>query len=112
MKPDTLLNRLVPVLFEDEHLLAVDKPAGIDAGATARKSGFGLAELLADARGRGESFTPINRLSRYESGVLLLGKSEQDTGGLRASRTTVSSPTVVAPAGASRRRSSTCRSSA
>ncbi len=85
MKPDTLLNRLVPVLFEDEHLLAVDKPAGIDAGATARKSGFGLAELLADARGRGESFTPINRLSRYESGVLLLGKTEQDAGGLRAS---------------------------
>ncbi|MGB2987256.1 MAG: class I SAM-dependent methyltransferase [Phycisphaerae bacterium] len=74
MKLETLINKLVPTLYEDEHLLAVVKPAGVDAGGTQGQPTAGLAEILARIRGRGETLEPANRLSRYESGVLLLGK--------------------------------------
>lgn len=75
MKFETLINRLVPTLYEDDHLLVVDKPAGIDAGGLERQSRSGLAEILSEARGRSETFEVINRLSRYESGILILGKN-------------------------------------
>lgn len=73
MQPVTILQRLVPILFEDESLLAVAKPSGLDTGAAPRESSNGLAELLAEHRH--ESLAPCNRLSRYDSGVLLLGKN-------------------------------------
>ncbi len=89
---EALLHKLVPILFEDEHLLAVDKPAGIDAGASANQPADGLAEILAQIRGLGETLTPANRLSRHESGVLLLGKEPTIVAhirtGLRSSRIT------------------------
>lgn len=74
MQSQTLVNRLVPTLYEDDHLLVVDKPAGIDVGPTAESSVRGLSEIVTEVRGRGERLEPVNRLSRYESGVLLLGK--------------------------------------
>lgn len=66
---------LVAILHEDEHLLVVAKPAGVDVGGLEKQTVAGLIELLAELRGKGEAFHPVNRLSRYESGVLLLGKS-------------------------------------
>jgi len=75
MKFEALINRLVPTLYEDDHLLVVDKPAGIDAGGLEQQSRPGLAEILSEARGRSETFEVTNRLSRYESGILILGKN-------------------------------------
>jgi 23S rRNA (cytosine1962-C5)-methyltransferase len=72
--PGRLLAKLVPVLFEDERLLAVLKPAGIDTGDARADSVPGLAEILAAVRGGNVRLHASNRLSRYESGILLFGK--------------------------------------
>lgn len=74
MNADVLINKLVPTLYEDDRLLAVCKPAGVDTGGAAGRVGAGLVEILADVRGSGEKLQPVNRLTRYESGVLLIGK--------------------------------------
>ncbi len=70
-----LIEKLVPVLYEDDGLLAVAKPSGMDAATPEGRTSQGLSEMLAELRGRGESLHPANRLNRYESGVLLLGKN-------------------------------------
>jgi len=54
-------------------LLAVEKPAGIDVGGEAGGT-LGVIELLHEVRGETVDWQPCNRLSRYESGVLALGK--------------------------------------
>ena len=79
-----LVLKLVPILFEDDRLLAVVKPAGVDVGAKPGHSTPGLVELLAAVRGPGDRLEPINRLSRFESGVLLLGKEPEIVRTLRA----------------------------
>lgn len=84
MNPHTLVNKLVPILYEDDHLLAVEKPVGVDAGGLASQSAAGLSEILSNVRGQGETFEPANRLSRYESGVLLLGKEPAIVSHIRA----------------------------
>ena len=84
MNAKELTGKLIPTLFDDEHLLAVVKPAGIDVGATPSGRHRGLVELLGELRGKSETLLPINRLSRFESGVLLLGKSQQVAADFRA----------------------------
>ena len=62
-----------PILFEDDALLAIDKPAGV---AVHGGSGiaFGVIEQLRQAR-PGQSFLElVHRLDRDTSGVLLLAK--------------------------------------
>ena len=99
MRPRAILEQFVPTLYEDDHLLAVNKPAGIDAGRTRPGAAAGLAEMLSEWRGRGESFQIANPLSRYESGVLLLGKEpaivQHLRTGLRANRITLEYVAVV-----------------
>lgn len=83
VKRTSLLERFLPTLYEDDLLLAVLKPAGIDMGGAANQA-QGLTELLTHLRGGAETLHPINRLSRYESGILLLGKSSTVAEGVRA----------------------------
>jgi 23S rRNA pseudouridine955/2504/2580 synthase len=63
----------LPVLFEDEHVLAVDKPAGL-----AVHGGSGVAhgaiERLRAARPGARFLELVHRLDRETSGVLLLAK--------------------------------------
>jgi 23S rRNA pseudouridine955/2504/2580 synthase len=63
----------LPVLFEDEHLLAVDKPAGL-----AVHGGSGIAhgaiERLRAARPGAKFLELAHRLDRETSGVLLIAK--------------------------------------
>jgi RluA family pseudouridine synthase len=76
----------VPVLFEDEHLLALDKPSGLltspEPDQPDRPS---LTQLLHGAIERGAAWaqecgrtylTPVHRLDAETSGVLLLAKSK------------------------------------
>jgi RluA family pseudouridine synthase len=76
----------IPVVFEDAHLLALDKPAGLltapDRNEPARPN---LMGLLHDAIAAGKSWTtergltylnPAHRLDAETSGVLLLAKSK------------------------------------
>jgi len=63
----------LPVLLEDEHVLAVDKPAGL-----AVHGGSGIAhgaiERLRASRPRARFLELVHRLDRETSGVLLLAK--------------------------------------
>ncbi|MGH8595741.1 MAG: pseudouridine synthase, partial [Gammaproteobacteria bacterium] len=75
MNVHLLLQKLIPILYEDEQLLAIGKPAGVDVGGLPNEDAIGLVEIVKTLRGRNETLSPANRLSRFESGVLLLGKN-------------------------------------
>lgn len=62
-----------PVLFEDEHVLAVDKPAGVAVHGGSGVS-FGLIEQLRMARPQAKFLELVHRLDRETSGILLVAK--------------------------------------
>lgn len=61
------------VLFEDEHLLAIDKPAGVAVHGGSGVS-FGIIEQLRMARPQAPFLELIHRLDRETSGILLIAK--------------------------------------
>jgi 23S rRNA pseudouridine1911/1915/1917 synthase len=79
LKPAMLAQEMpVSVLFEDEHLLAVDKPPGLVVHpASGHSQGTLINALLWRARDWGEGRRPslVNRLDRGTSGVLLAAKT-------------------------------------
>ncbi len=66
----------VPVLYEDAHLLAVDKPALLPVHPTARYHKNTLIKVLQRAR-PGEWLSLGHRLDRETSGVILVAKSPE-----------------------------------
>src|SRR5436190_4535288 len=68
--------RAVPcVIFEDEHLLVVNKPAGINTHAPAPYAGEGLYDWLRHREPRWASLAILHRLDKETSGVLVFGKT-------------------------------------
>ncbi|MCA3224186.1 MAG: RluA family pseudouridine synthase [Burkholderiales bacterium] len=65
-----------PVLYEDEHLLAVDKPAGLAAHGGSGIA-HGLIERVRAARPHQPFLELAHRLDRETSGILLLAKSRR-----------------------------------
>jgi 23S rRNA pseudouridine955/2504/2580 synthase len=65
--------REFPILFEDEHLLAIDKPAGVAVHGGSGVS-FGVIEQLRQARPAARFLELVHRLDRETSGILLLAK--------------------------------------
>ncbi|MBL8347113.1 MAG: RluA family pseudouridine synthase [Rubrivivax sp.] len=65
--------REFPVLFEDEHLLGVDKPAGVAVHGGSGVSS-GVIEQLRKARPGQRFLELVHRLDKETSGVLLLAK--------------------------------------
>ena len=72
------------VLYEDEHLLAVDKPAGLPVHPTARYSAHTFT-TLARARFPDRKVDPAHRIDRETSGVLACGCAPEHTGALKRS---------------------------
>ncbi len=75
----------VRVLYEDEAILAVDKPAGMPTHPSAGHDGDTLANALADLfakRGEPFVFRPVSRLDKDTSGVLTLAKTRYAAGKL------------------------------
>jgi 23S rRNA pseudouridine955/2504/2580 synthase len=72
-----------PVLYEDEHLLAVDKPAGLAAHGGSGVA-HGLIEMVRAARPNQSFLELAHRLDRETSGILLLAKSRRALLGLHA----------------------------
>jgi 23S rRNA pseudouridine955/2504/2580 synthase len=66
----------LPVVFEDEHLLVVDKPAGMAAHGGSGVS-FGVIERLRAARPQQPFLELAHRLDRDTSGLLVLAKSRR-----------------------------------
>ena len=65
--------REFPVLLEDEHVLAVDKPAGVAVHGGSGVS-FGVIEQLRRARPAARLLELVHRLDRETSGILLVAK--------------------------------------
>ncbi|MCY1031096.1 RluA family pseudouridine synthase [Corallococcus sp. BB11-1] len=68
------------VLFEDEDVLAVDKPAGLNAQPTEGRVGASLVDVVGAHLGRQAGL--VHRLDRETSGVTVFGKSAQATSAL------------------------------
>jgi len=65
--------REFPVVFEDEHLLAIDKPAGVAVHGGSGVS-FGVIEPLRRARPDARLLELVHRLDKETSGLLLIAK--------------------------------------
>jgi len=65
--------REFPILFEDEHLIALDKPAGVAVHGGSGVS-FGVIEQLRQARPGAKLLELVHRLDRETSGILLVAK--------------------------------------
>ena len=62
-----------PILFEDEHLIAIDKPSGVAVHGGSGVS-FGVIEQLRMARPQAKFLELVHRLDRETSGILLIAK--------------------------------------
>ena len=62
-----------PILFEDEHLIAIDKPSGVAVHGGSGVS-FGVIEQLRMARPQAKFLELVHRLDRDTSGILLIAK--------------------------------------
>jgi 23S rRNA pseudouridine955/2504/2580 synthase len=67
--------REFPLLFEDESLLAIDKPAGVAVHGGSGVS-FGVIEQLRQARPDAKLLELVHRLDRETSGILLIAKKK------------------------------------
>jgi 23S rRNA pseudouridine955/2504/2580 synthase len=65
--------REFPVVYEDEHLIAVDKPAGVAVHGGSGVS-FGVIEQLRQARPQARFLELVHRLDKETSGLLLVAK--------------------------------------
>jgi len=67
---------MVPcVLFEDEHLLAVHKPAGWNTHAPGPYAGEGIYDWLRAREPRWSSLAILHRLDKETSGIIVFGKT-------------------------------------
>ena len=67
---------MVPcVIFEDEHLLVVNKSAGWNTHAPSPYAGEGIYDWLKNREPRWSSLAIIHRLDKETSGVLVFGKT-------------------------------------
>lgn len=78
----------VKVLYEDEHMLAVDKPAGVASVPAPNIKEYrtmqGIVREWAVATGKDYKPYLLNRLDRQTSGVILFGKFPRDRAKLEA----------------------------
>ncbi len=65
--------REFPVVFEDDHLLVIDKPAGVAVHGGSGVS-FGVIEQLRQARPMAKFLELIHRLDKETSGLLMIAK--------------------------------------
>jgi 23S rRNA pseudouridine955/2504/2580 synthase len=68
--------REFPIVFEDEHLLAIDKPAGVAVHGGSGES-FGVIEQLRRARLEADFLELVHRLDKETSGLLLIAKTRK-----------------------------------
>ncbi len=64
------------VIYEDEHLLVIDKPAGIAVHSGSRHQ-VGLIEALRVVRPDGDKVELVHRLDKDTSGILVLAKGKR-----------------------------------
>jgi len=86
-RPEPRVSRSFRVLYEDEEILAVRKPANLPVHPSGRYFRNTLLLLLLEARGEALDRTElriVHRLDRETSGLILFGKSKQAASSLSA----------------------------
>ena len=63
------------IIFEDEHLLVVNKPAGMNTHAPSPYAGEGIYDWLRNREPRWARLAIIHRLDKETSGVIVFGKT-------------------------------------
>src|SRR5919197_3988153 len=63
------------ILFEDEHLLVVNKPAGMNTHAPSPFAGEGIYDWLKHREPRWANLAIIHRLDKETSGLMVFGKT-------------------------------------
>src|SRR6266446_8741121 len=63
------------VIFEDEHLLVVNNPAGVNTHAPSPHAGEGIYEWLRNREPRWANLAIIHRLDKETSGVMVFSKT-------------------------------------
>jgi len=63
------------IIFEDEHLLVVNKPAGLNTHAPSLYAGEGIYDWLKNREPRWAKLAIIHRLDKETSGVMVFGKT-------------------------------------
>ena len=63
------------LLYEDEHLLVLNKPTGLNTHAPSPYAGEGIYDWLRHAEPRWSSLAIIQRLDKETSGVILFTKT-------------------------------------
>ena len=63
------------LVFEDDHLLAVNKPAGLNTHAPSPYAGEGIYDWLKHREPRWQDLAIIHRLDKETSGILVFGKT-------------------------------------
>jgi 23S rRNA pseudouridine1911/1915/1917 synthase len=71
--------RTFRVAFEDEHVLVVEKPAGLAIHPSARYYANTLTTLLRERQPAGEKWDIAHRLDRETSGLVVCGKRPEST---------------------------------
>jgi len=77
----------VPILFEDEHLIVADKPAGmlsVSTRSAGRESLWSSLRRMLRLRGKREQIHLVHRLDEGASGILVFAKNEGVKKGLKA----------------------------
>ena len=64
-----------PILFEDEHLLVLNKPSGVNTHKPDRFAPDGIHEWLTKRESRWRDLSILHRLDKDTSGVMLFGKT-------------------------------------
>ncbi len=81
-RPDHVPAREFPVIYEDDHLIAIDKPAGVAVHGGSGVS-FGVIEQLRQARPEAKFLELVHRLDKETSGLLLIAKKRSALTGLQ-----------------------------
>jgi len=72
--------REIAVLYEDDAVIAIDKPAGLPAVPVAKnaKTSSAWSLVAAELRARRERVFVVHRIDRFTSGIMLFAKTERN----------------------------------
>ena len=80
MVPEKLTNPLLRVIFEDDHLIVVDKKAGLLSVGTEREreqTAYAILKAYVKSAGEHNKVFVLHRLDRDTSGVMMFAKSKE-----------------------------------
>ena len=63
------------IIFEDEHLVTIDKPAGMNTHSPSPFAGEGIYEWMKNHEPRWAKLAILHRLDKETSGVMVFGKT-------------------------------------